>query len=489
MNNAAPGALGAIRELIAAGRHQEAMPLLDGLLSSDQHGLEALRLLAECQILEGQVAEACASLQFCLLCDPGHGPTLVSLARLLWQNDQLEAALVQVRSLLALEPEGLEECLLLVRILHDAEQFDQALQVCDHVLHRHGDAAEAWFARAMVLQCQGLYAQAIEAYGRALELQSDWHQAAVNRGLLRLLGGDALHGGHDYERRWLLGELDEAPVVGLPPWDGQPCQGTVLLWAEQGLGDELFWLGFLSAWVPQAQRLALLLDARLVGLVARHFPGITVLPRTAKPPDLPDVVAALPLASLPWLLARRQQPLPLPFKPWLREEQPGPAAGPGRLGLFWRSFQPQRGLIKSIHLLDLAPLAMIPGLELRSLQYGDASEALAAFTAATGTVIQPPDFDPFHDIEQLIAAIATCDGVVTIPSVVAHLCGALGVPCVVLSASSRARPWYWEGDGDSCPWYPSVRVWRCPGRSALPQQLEHLSAWANGLLQQRNQPH
>ncbi len=485
MSNAAPQALAAIRELIAAGRQQEAMPLLDDLLSSDQHGLEALRLLAECQILEGQVAEACASLQFCLLCDPGHGPTLVRLARLLWQNDQLEAALVQVRSLLTLEPEGLEECLLMVRILHDAERFEEALQVCDHLLLRHGDAAEAWFARAMVLQCQGLYARAIEAYGRALALKSDWHQAAVNRGLLRLLGGETLCGGQDYERRWLLGELDESPVVGVPPWDGEPCQGTVLLWAEQGLGDELFWLGFLSAWVPQPQRLALLLDARLVGLVARRFPGITVLPRTKSPPDLTDVVAALPLASLPWLLAHRQQPLPLPFKPWLRDQKPVPAAGPCRLGLFWRSFQPQRGLIKSIQLLDLAPLAMIPGLELRSLQYGDATEALAAFSAATGAVIQPPDFDAFHDIEQLVAAIAACDGVVTIPSVVAHLCGALGVPCVVLSASSRARPWYWEGEGDSCPWYPSVRVWRCVSRSELPQRLEHLSAWANGLLRQR----
>lgn len=485
MSNEAPGAFAAIRELIAAGRQQEAMPLLDGWLSSDQHGLEALRLLAECQILEGQVAEACASLQFCLLCDPDHGPTLVNLARLLWQNDQLAAALAQVQLLLANEPEGLEDGLLMVRILHDAEQFDQALQVCDHLLIRHGDAAETWFARAMVLQCQGLYARAIESYSQALEMQSDWHQAAVNRGLLRLLGGDALHGGQDYERRWLLGELSEPPITGVPTWDGQACQGTVLLWAEQGLGDELFWLGFLSAWLPQPQRLALLLDARLVGLVARRFPGLTVLPRTKSQPDLPDVVAVLPLASLPWLLAVRKQPLPLPFKPWLRGEKPGPATGPCRLGLFWRSFQPQRGLIKSIQLLDLAPLAMISGLELRSLQYGDASEALAAFTAATGSVIQPPNFDPFNDIESLVAAIAACDGVVTIPSVVAHLCGALGVPCVVLSASSRARPWYWEGEGDGCSWYPNVRVWRCFSRTELPQRLENLSVWASSLLQQR----
>ena len=100
-------------------------------------------------------------------------------------------------------------------------------------------------------------------------------------------------------------------------------------------------------------------------------------------------------------------------------------------------------------------------------------------------MIQPPNFDPFNDIESLVAAIAACDGVVTIPSVVAHFCGALGVPCVVLSASSRARPWYWEGEGDGCPWYSNVRVWRGVSRTELPQRLENLSVWASSLVQQR----
>ena len=131
-------------------------------------------------------------------------------------------------------------------------------------------------------------------------------------------------------------------------------------------------------------------------------------------------------------------------------------------------------------------MAAIPGLQLQSLQYGDASEALARFRAVTGMEIQPPNFEPFADIEQLALAIVACDGVVTIPSVVAHLCGALGVPCLVLSASSRARPWYWEGEGTSCPWYESVQVWRCTSREELPQRLAHLGDWVSELVQRRS---
>jgi len=485
MTDPTPIPLASVRELMAAGRQREVIALLEAWPAGEPDGLEALRCLAECQILEGQLDQAITSLQFSLLFDPGHGPSLVSLARLFWQCDRLPEALSLLPELLPLEPSSLQDGLLLVRILHDAEQFEPALQLCERLLQRHGDAAEAWFAQAMVLQCQGRYAEAIGAYGRALELQADWHQAAVNRGLLRLLAGDALGGGEDYERRWLLGELTEPPLPALPRWDGQPCAGTVLLWAEQGLGDELFWLGFLAACAALQPQLALLLDPRLVGLVRRRFPAITVLPRTKQVAVPADVVAALPLGSLPWVLARQQRPLPLPFETWLgveRPEQPGLGAGPCRLGLFWRSFQRERGSTKSLQLADLAPLATIEGLELQSLQYGDASEALATFAAATGVTIHPPDFDPFQDIGALVAAISACAGVVTIPSVVAHLCGALGVPCLVLSGSSRGRPWYWEGEGDHCPWYPTVQVWRCASRTQLPQRLAQLRLWASALV-------
>ncbi len=485
MTELPPIPLADIRALIAAGRQREVMTLLEAWPAGDPDGLEALRCLADCQILEGLPDQAITSLQFSLLFDPDHRPSRVSLARLLWQNDQLPQALSLLPELLLEEPSNLEEALLLVRILYDGEQFELALEVCERLLLNHGDAAEAWFAQAMVLQCLGRYAEAITAYGRALELQEDWHQAAVNRGLLRLLAGDALGGGEDYERRWLLGELTESPLVALPRWDGRPCSGTVLLWAEQGLGDELFWLGFLSACVAHQPQLALVLDPRLVGLVSRRFPAITVLPRTEQAAVPADVVAAVPLGSLPGVLSRRQRPVPVPFEAWLgaqRPEQSVVALGPCRLGLFWRSFQRQRGPIKSLQLADLAPLATIVGLELQSLQYGDASEALAAFAAATGVTIQPPDFDPFEDIEALVAAISACAGVVTIPSVVAHLCGALGVPCLVLSVSSLARPWYWEGEGDRCPWYPSVQVWRCTSRAQLPQRLAQLPLWASALV-------
>jgi hypothetical protein len=47
----------------------------------------------------------------------------------------------------------------------------------------------------MVLQCLGPSGEEIEDYGRALALQADWHQAAENRGQMRLLAGEALGGG------------------------------------------------------------------------------------------------------------------------------------------------------------------------------------------------------------------------------------------------------------------------------------------------------
>jgi ADP-heptose:LPS heptosyltransferase len=92
-----------------------------------------------------------------------------------------------------------------------------------------------------------------------------------------------------------------------------------------------------------------------------------------------------------------------------------------------------------------------------SLQYGDVSDEVAQLRDRHGATVR--DFgSEFADIEELAAAIAALDLVISVDNTVVHLAGALGRPVWVLL--SYAPEWRYPRSGDTVPWYPSARLFR-----------------------------
>jgi len=56
------------------------------------------------------------------------------------------------------------------------------------------------------------------------------------------------------------------------------------------------------------------------------------------------------------------------------------------------------------------------------------------------------------------ALIVNLDLVITVDTMIAHLAGALARPVWTLLA--YAPDWRWQNDGDSSPWYPTMRLFR-----------------------------
>jgi hypothetical protein len=124
-----------------------------------------------------------------------------------------------------------------------------------------------------------------------------------------------------------------------------------------------------------------------------------------------------------------------------------------RVGLNW-SGNPDSPVEKfrSPPLDALAPLAALDGIDWISLQKGPGGDALT----------RPAAFDLIETgeapLDETAALIATLDLVVTTDTAVAHLAGALGVPCFVLL--HHAPDWRWLLGRADCPWYPSLRLFR-----------------------------
>ena len=138
--------------------------------------------------------------------------------------------------------------------------------------------------------------EAAASYERALRLDQDNQAALFNRGLLHLMQGDFTGGWPGYELRgtW-TGIVQRAFAV--PRWDGAPLAGnTILVYAEQGLGDAIQFARYLPLVQRRGGRVILECPSALVELLT-HVAGADQVIAAGAP--LPSFEVHIPLLSLP----------------------------------------------------------------------------------------------------------------------------------------------------------------------------------------------
>ena len=345
------------------------------------------------------------------------------------------------------------------------------------------DQAKACFATAIGLNTQNPesfanlgvahmelqeYPQALTHFEKALQVAP--FNAEVHHSLSHCLLQQGLfeRAWQEYTWRWQTSNFVGKELFSLrPKWTpGTPAK-TLLVWAEQGVGDEIFWSALLPELQRQGMSLLVQVDARLIGLMQRAMPDIVFIART-ETVDEERFDAHLPMGDLGLAVRRTQTDFDHTPRGFL---QPDTARSqriraalcpPGQrlCGLSWRSKNENFGDEKSMTLAQLLPVLQTPGVRFVNLQYGDVSAELAQLKAEHGIeVLQYEDVDTLNDLVGLADLVAACDSVVTTSNTTAHLAGALGQDTLLLLPFGRARIWYWlnERQGHSL-WYPSVRM-------------------------------
>ena len=245
------------------------------------------------------------------------------------------------------------------------------------------------------------------------------------------------------------------------PWDGKPWPlATLIVVAEQGLGDEILYLSMLPDLRRAFQgRIIWEADRRLHSIVPAQIRGnATFETRTLANTDRhPEATCRIDAGSLGRYLRTERDDFPK--RPWLHAARHMIPAGP-RIGLSWRSVTPAHGRAKTIPLSEWSEALDVlrtRGARTVNLQYGETPE-LDAYP-----FVFRPNRDFRYEIAALAREIASCTHVFTASNTTAHLAGALGVPTTVFVPDGMARYWYW-GFGDTTPWYPSIRIVRQNGR-------------------------
>jgi tetratricopeptide (TPR) repeat protein len=355
--------------------------------------------------------------------------------------------------------------------LHDPVR---ALSCYDTALSMRADDAELHDNRGTAFLELGRLPEAIASYDRALALRPDFALAAFHRALTHLLLGDYWRGWDSYELRQLNKDYPKHPET-YPRWRGSPLAGsTLVIYREQGLGDEIMFASCLPQIMEMAKHCVVECEPRLLGIFRRSFPAATVYASTpdgSLPPEIAELKPdfAIPAGSVPRFIRRELGEFPrhqgyLKADPervarWReRLAQPGPGL---KVGISWTGgVRKTRRALRSIALEQWLPILATPGVRFVSLQYtADAGAAVTALHQQHGIRIEHWA-EAIDDYEETAAITCALDLVISVCTAVIHLGGALGRPVWVMAPYSPE--WRYGFSGDTMPWYPSVRIFRQP---------------------------
>ena len=351
--------------------------------------------------------------------------------------------------------------------------FDEAETALAAALASRPRFADALTNLGMLRHDQGRFEEAARLYDEALREDPAQDEARLNRSLLLLAGGDFAAGWEGYEARKRASSHFVPRFEQIPEWDGAAApERTVLVYGEQGLGDEIMFASCLPDAIARLKHCVIDCSPRLAPIFARSFPAATVhggAQTDADPSWLataPAVDARIAIGSLPGLFRRRAEAFPR-HSGYLKADAQKAASwrerlaqlGPGmNIGLSWRGgTAATRRDLRSIPLEQMLPLLRLPGVRFISLQYTDCTAELRRVGADHGVEVEHwPEV--IADLDQTAALVAALDLVVSVQTAVVHLAGALGKPAWVMVPA--VPEWRYLRAGIATPWYPSVRLIR-----------------------------
>ena len=365
---------------------------------------------------------------------------------------------------LALKPSYADAWNNLGNVLEQQGELEQACQSYQEAMRHQPHGATAYNNLANVRKQQGRLSDALASYDEAVKRDPEFAEAHFNRALLWLLMGNWTEGWPEYDWRWKTKDFPRH-TFKQPRWTGEPLVGrTLLVLAEQGLGDTIQFIRFVAKLRQLGGRVIVQCHAPLRPLLA-DCAGLDDLVLAGAP--LPHFDLYAPLMSLPGILGVMPDSVPaeVPYiqaqaklvEHWRKELEPLKGL---KVGISWQGRPTYRGdRLRSIPLAQFTRLGDVPGVRLISLQKGAGRDQLQEFPNSVDILDLGSRLDEQTGAFMETAAVMmNLDLVISSDTAVVHLAGALGAPVWV--ALNLIPDWRWLLHREDTPWYPSMRLFR-----------------------------
>jgi len=420
---------------------------------------------------KGDLYQAASAGKRALELAPKNATICCGVAETLLAMGQIDEAVGLARRGLALGPQSPEAHYCLGLALVAKGDFEEGAAKLRRVVELRPANAGAHLSLGRALMALGDTRNAIAHLSTAQLRDPKLHQAQFALGAALLTEGRFSDGWRHYEARLQHPEhIARIRLFSKPRWQGQEFKDkTLLLHAEQGLGDTIQMLRYLPLVAARGGNILLEVQPELLSLVKANLGDLPVQ-LVSRGDPLPAYDFNCPMMSLPLAFGTQLASIPAPI-PYIAVPVGAPDAVPAkpRIGLAWAAGGGPEFAKKSVHLADLAFLAAIPGVELVSLQKGGRENE--AGQPPQGLTIERPALTDFLATAQVIAGL---DLVLSVDTAVAHLAGAMGKPVWVLLP--HPAEWRWLTGREDSPWYPTMRLFRQSQRGDWLGALDKLAA-------------
>lgn len=271
----------------------------------------------------------------------------------------------------------------------------------------------------------------------------------MQNGVRGLLKGNFATGWEDYRYRNEIHWFDRR--FNKPYWKGQDLKGkSIILMYEQAIGEQIYFASIVPDLVARGANVILEVDSRLVTIMQRSFPTVTVIPY-----EFPWHEAGFE-ADYQCFLGTAMSYLRPSFESFPDRKSylvPDPEVVSklkgyeGRIGLSWFSKAQHYSAAKNVPFDLFKPL--IERKACISVQYGQYNALIERIH----------NFDITQDLENCAALLSICSKVITVSNATAHLAGALGVDTSVLVPNAIGRHFYWYPERETVPNYPSASAY------------------------------
>lgn len=296
--------------------------------------------------------------------------------------------------------------------------------------------------------------------------------ARWNLAIQQLEAGELPEAFDNYEARWNWADFpSERRTFDIPRWKGENPQGKrILVWREQGIGDEIRFAGVLPDLLAAGARVTFECSQKLAALFRMSFPDVDVraeVPSAARRPDqYRDFDYEVPVGSL----ARHFRPTVERMRekcgPWLKRDAEiearlradmGAAPNQPVIGVCWRSSN--RNLQRNQNYVQaeyLTPLKLLGASKFVCLQYDECRDEVAAMRQMGLPIYDFGGIDQMNDLVSASYLAGACDLVISAGTASAELAAGLGVPSILFGVGTSQI----KLGTDGVPWHPATRYLR-----------------------------
>lgn len=451
---------------------KEAKEQLQQTVSLDPHHAQAYLHLGSASEKLQQFDDAVAAYKKMIALNDQSYEAYHHLGNALRHLERLEEAVEPYRKAIELQPKNIHLMMDLANALNMINRNEESLEYYQKIIEINPNAISALYNFGFTLKKMDRMERALEVYEQVLAKKPDHAPAHFSLSSIYLTLGNFEKGWEEYEWRWKVYNEDPKKF-NRPLWKGESLDNkTLLVYAEQGLGDTIHFIRYLKVLKERYPSAHLIFETQApLAQLLKNQPYIDRL--FSRKEEIPGCHYHISLMSVPYILKTNLETIPA-NTPYITPHQHRvdywkeklAADSNFKIGICWQgnarySTQALRRAVaaKSLSLEQFKPLAAIAGVSLYSLQRVDGTDQIENCSFKNSLIVFDEQFDKAHGgFCDTAAVMKHLDLIISVDTGVCHLSGAMDIPTWI--PLPLPADWRWLRGRTDSPWYPSVRLFK-----------------------------